>query len=145
MISCCHRKAQKLMFLMKCRKRSTNCCRWCNGSVCCKIYHIAVCYWSKYKVVQIWPGQFVCKQVTVCPGHIWTTLYLVIIFITFIRQHLSFKEITWLMWCQMHSLFIRVNLFNMDNEFYVVCAIECVISLALYFETETFLFYFVLF
>ena len=31
---------------------------------------------TKYKVVQIWPGLFVCKQVTVCPGHIWTTLYL---------------------------------------------------------------------
>jgi hypothetical protein len=30
---------------------------------------------SKYKVVQIWSGLFVCKQVTVCPGHIWTTLY----------------------------------------------------------------------
>jgi hypothetical protein len=28
-----------------------------------------------YKVVQIWPGLFVCKQVTVCPCHIWTTLY----------------------------------------------------------------------
>ena len=28
-----------------------------------------------YKVVQIWPRLFVCKQVTVCPGHIWTTLY----------------------------------------------------------------------
>jgi hypothetical protein len=25
---------------------------------------------GKYKVVQIWPGLFVCKQVTVCPGHI---------------------------------------------------------------------------
>ena len=32
----------------------------------------------KYKVVQIWPGLFVCKQVTVCPGHIWTTLYIYI-------------------------------------------------------------------
>ena len=31
---------------------------------------------SMYKVVQIWPGLFVCKQVTVCPGHIWTTLYI---------------------------------------------------------------------
>ena len=31
---------------------------------------------SMYKVVQIWPGPFVCKQATVCPGHIWTTLYL---------------------------------------------------------------------
>jgi hypothetical protein len=31
-----------------------------------------------YKVVQIWPGLFVCKQVTVCPGHIWTTLYFVL-------------------------------------------------------------------
>jgi hypothetical protein len=28
----------------------------------------------RYKVVQIWPGLIVCKQVTVCPGHIWTTL-----------------------------------------------------------------------
>jgi hypothetical protein len=33
--------------------------------------------WCKYKVVQIWPGWlFVCKQVTVCPGHIWTSLYI---------------------------------------------------------------------
>jgi hypothetical protein len=32
----------------------------------------------KYKVVQIWPGLFVCKQVTVCPGHFWTTLYIYI-------------------------------------------------------------------
>ena len=30
-----------------------------------------------YKVVQIWPGLFLCKQVTACPGHIWTTLYLI--------------------------------------------------------------------
>jgi hypothetical protein len=30
---------------------------------------------GKYKVVQIWPGLTVFKQVTVCPGHIWTTLY----------------------------------------------------------------------
>ena len=33
-----------------------------------------------YKVVQIWPGLFVCKQVTVCPGHIWTTLYLQVMY-----------------------------------------------------------------
>jgi hypothetical protein len=31
---------------------------------------------ATYKVVQIWPGRFVCKQVTVCPGNIWTTLHL---------------------------------------------------------------------
>jgi hypothetical protein len=29
-----------------------------------------------YKAVQIWPGRFVYKQVTLCPGHIWTTLYI---------------------------------------------------------------------
>jgi hypothetical protein len=29
-----------------------------------------------YKVVQIWPGLILCKQVTICPGHIWTTLYI---------------------------------------------------------------------
>ena len=34
-----------------------------------------------YKVVQIWPGRFVCKQVTVCPGHIWTTLYFWFVYI----------------------------------------------------------------
>jgi hypothetical protein len=37
-----------------------------------------------YKVVQIWPGLFVCKQVTVCPGHIWTTLYLQLLELPFI-------------------------------------------------------------
>jgi hypothetical protein len=30
---------------------------------------------EEYKVVQIWPVLIVYKQVTVCPGHIWTTLY----------------------------------------------------------------------
>jgi hypothetical protein len=41
----------------------------------------------KYKVVQIWPGLFVCKQVTVCPGHIWTTLYL----LYFLKIRLYFR------------------------------------------------------
>ena len=30
-----------------------------------------------YKVVQIWPGLFVCKQAGYSPGHIWTTLYII--------------------------------------------------------------------
>jgi hypothetical protein len=33
-------------------------------------------FWELYKVVQIWPGLILCKLVTVCPGHIWTTLYI---------------------------------------------------------------------
>jgi hypothetical protein len=33
------------------------------------------CYSRNYKVVQIWPGLFVCKQSVISPGHIWTTLY----------------------------------------------------------------------
>jgi hypothetical protein len=38
---------------------------------------VCVCiYIYTHKVVQIWPGLIVCKQVTVCPGHIWTTLYI---------------------------------------------------------------------
>jgi hypothetical protein len=41
-------------------------------------YELLFCLRLKYKVVQIWPGQFVCKQVTVCPGHIWTTLYMLL-------------------------------------------------------------------
>jgi hypothetical protein len=41
-----------------------------------------------YKVVQIWLGWFVCKQVTVCPGHIWTTLYVRdSLYITFMNNH----------------------------------------------------------
>jgi len=32
-------------------------------------------YDFKYKVVQIWPGLFVCKSGDISPGHIWTTLY----------------------------------------------------------------------
>jgi hypothetical protein len=42
----------------------------------------------KYKVVQIWPGLFVCKQVTVCPGHIWTTLY---VYINLMEQSCSWE------------------------------------------------------
>jgi hypothetical protein len=33
-------------------------------------------FFCMYRVVQIWPGRLVCKQVTVCPSHIWTTLYI---------------------------------------------------------------------
>jgi len=36
---------------------------------------ICVCI---YKVVQIWPGLFVCKSGDISPGHIWTTLYMYI-------------------------------------------------------------------
>jgi hypothetical protein len=38
-----------------------------------------------YKMVQIWPGLTVCKQVTVCPGHIWTTLYFLPLLISLLR------------------------------------------------------------
>jgi hypothetical protein len=39
---------------------------------------LANLHMTKYKVVQIWPGLIVCKQVTVCPGQMLTTLYDVI-------------------------------------------------------------------
>ena len=35
-------------------------------------------YIYTHKVVQLRPGLIVCKQVTVCPGHILTTLYIYI-------------------------------------------------------------------
>jgi hypothetical protein len=38
--------------------------------------YITLYTFVKHKVVQIWPGLFVCKQVIVCSGHIWTTLYM---------------------------------------------------------------------
>jgi hypothetical protein len=49
-----------------------------------------------YKVVQIWPRLFVCKQVTVCPGHIWTTLYKVHdkLKLTTIKHNITFISIT---------------------------------------------------
>jgi hypothetical protein len=47
---------------------------------------------STYKVVQIWPGLIVCKQVTVCPGHIWTTLYITNCFETRDNFGFAFKE-----------------------------------------------------
>ena len=37
--------------------------------------HVKETMCSMYKVVQTWPGQFVCKQAAISPGHIWTTLY----------------------------------------------------------------------
>ena len=48
--------------------------------VCCSsVIKYLVFYWKIYKVVQIWPGLIVCKLVTVCPGHIWTTLYFLLL------------------------------------------------------------------
>jgi hypothetical protein len=56
---------------------STNCIACGLGNIVgdefLKLRNSTVC--SRYKVVQIWPGLIVCKLVTVCPGHIWTTLY----------------------------------------------------------------------
>jgi hypothetical protein len=49
-----------------------------------------------YKVVQIWPGRFVCKQVTVCPGHIWTTLYNSILFFPLLLHYLH--KVAWNFW-----------------------------------------------
>jgi hypothetical protein len=48
---------------------------FCVHTVYIYIYTYSITIIITYKVVQIWPGLFVCKQVTVCPGHIWTTLY----------------------------------------------------------------------
>jgi hypothetical protein len=42
-----------------------------NVYCCCNSARPAI----TYKVVQMWPGLIVCILVTVCPGHIWTTLY----------------------------------------------------------------------
>jgi hypothetical protein len=60
-----------------------------------KVQATPFCIFNIYKVVQIWPGLFVCKQVTVFPGHIWTTLYFNIILLstpTPSKQHLSFTR-----------------------------------------------------
>jgi hypothetical protein len=34
---------------------------------------------NKYKVVQIWPGQTMTCLHTISPGHIWTTLYYILL------------------------------------------------------------------
>jgi hypothetical protein len=36
---------------------------------------------------KIWPELFVCKQVTVCPGHIWTTLYISKVTLTVVTRY----------------------------------------------------------
>jgi hypothetical protein len=55
-----------------------------------------------YKVVQIWQGLFVCKQVTVCPGDIWTTLYIpkfvlrnVVLLTAWSRLVATLRHVTW--------------------------------------------------
>jgi hypothetical protein len=48
-----------------------------------------------YKVVQIWPGLIVCKQVTVCPGHIWTTLYIACLALTMYVQEYFCTTLRW--------------------------------------------------
>ena len=47
---------------------------------------------KRYKVFQIWPGLIVCKQVTICPGHIWTTLYIQRPFRLITSKYLPLKE-----------------------------------------------------
>jgi hypothetical protein len=52
-----------------------------------------------YKMVQIWPGRFVCKQITVCPGHIWTTLYIGVSCILFYSASLCRAICRWAVRC----------------------------------------------
>jgi hypothetical protein len=40
----------------------------------------------------MWPGRFVCKQVTVSPGHIWTTLYITKFFLIIEMFETKFPE-----------------------------------------------------
>jgi hypothetical protein len=58
-----------------------------------------------YKVVQIWPGLFVCKQVTVCPGLIWTTLYILHLANTVLDFHTL-----WLPYHSVSDFWISINL-----------------------------------
>jgi hypothetical protein len=65
---------------------STTWCRaWTNEqSVCYRFIRRSLRrneWYKMYKVVQIWPGLFVCKPVTVSPGHIWTLFLCVCIYI----------------------------------------------------------------
>ena len=63
-------------------------CTHVDVCMCVGMYvHICVCVcvcglfrdlFSMYKVVQIWPGQTVICLHTISPGHIWTTLYIVL-------------------------------------------------------------------
>jgi hypothetical protein len=73
-----------------------------------KAYKFSVC---KYKVVLIWPGRFVCKQVTLCPGHIWTTLYLTKLQsnlqVTRVKQLSQFKPDT--KFCKFWAFFLYVS------------------------------------
>jgi hypothetical protein len=58
----------------------------CNCSFYCR-----TCF-CIYKVVQMWPGLFVCKQVTVCPDHIWTTLYYNLLYFIYCSMYRRFLD-----------------------------------------------------
>jgi hypothetical protein len=66
-------------------------------------------------VVQIWPGLIVCKQVTVCPDHIWTTLFipefLVSLFTILFFDRWSWLWISWLLCSQIANIwqFLYIN------------------------------------
>jgi hypothetical protein len=47
----------------------------------------------RYKVVQIWPGLFVLKQLTFCPVNIWTTLYIQSPGVLILVQHILWNRI----------------------------------------------------
>ena len=80
---CWSRKAKKknikclFVCVCVCARARAGACNWIcvDASACVALLNQHTNPHSLYKVVQIWPGRFVCKQVTVCPGHIWTTLY----------------------------------------------------------------------
>ena len=71
-------------------------------------------------MVQIWPGLFVCKQVTVCPGHIWTTLYVNNdkVVITATKTHWAGKQIFFISQAGLVMLFNTVYGYDKCIQFY---------------------------
>jgi hypothetical protein len=82
---------KRITLIKMCRSKMFCLAVCCQKNMTLKYSEILFCP-RFYKVVQIWPGRFVCKQVTVSPGHIWTTLYMDVKFVCHIKGKYGYSE-----------------------------------------------------
>jgi len=76
-----------------------------------------------YKVVQIWPGLFVCKSGDISPGHIWTTLYI------YIKSTVAINVMLQLyLWRDLYKLYIAQDQQHPPPKWtrFLVCTCVCV-------------------
>jgi hypothetical protein len=75
-----------------------------------------------YKVVQIWPGLILCKQVTVCPGHIWTTLFFHTFFFLNLFRFFLYYLVFLIHSCSFAAIFFSSSSFIHLSSHYYSCS-----------------------